>query len=98
MSYYRVVYSSHTSLRVLLLIMLYILKLLSKIVVKLIYNEFESRRERTKNVSVQKSNSNPVGLNLQTHMQSVPITTCYEFESRSWRGVLDTTLYVIVCQ
>ena len=78
--------------------MLYILKLLSKIVVKLIYNEFEPRRERTKNVSVQKSNSNPVGLNLQTHMQSVPITTCYEFESRSWRGVLDTTLYVIVCQ
>ena len=66
--------------------------------VKLIYNEFEPRRERTKNVSVQKSNSNPVGLNLQTHMQSVPITTCYEFESRSWRGVLDTTLYVIVCQ
>jgi hypothetical protein len=37
--------------------------------VKLIYNEFESHRERTKNVSVQKSNSNPVGLNLQTHMQ-----------------------------
>jgi hypothetical protein len=53
---------------------------------------------RSKNVSVQKSNSNPVGLNLQTHMQSVPITTCYEFESPSWRGVLDTTLYVIVCQ
>ena len=56
-------------------------------------------RERTKNVSVQKPNHNSVGLGLQTlSMQSIPITTCCEFESSSWRGVHDTTLYVIVCQ
>ena len=32
-------------------------------------------------------------LDLELHMQSVPITTeSYEFESRSWRGVRDTIL------
>jgi hypothetical protein len=31
-------------------------------------------------------------------MQSVPITTMREFEPRSWRGVLDTTLCDKVCQ
>jgi hypothetical protein len=35
---------------------------------------------------------------LQLPMQSVPITTnVVEFESRSWRGVLDTTISDEVC-
>ena len=39
-------------------------------------------------------------LDLQLHMQSVPITTkvVIKFEPRSWRGVLDTTLCDKVCQ
>jgi len=38
-------------------------------------------------------------LELQLPMQFVSITTSrYEFESRSWRGVLDTTLCDKVCQ
>ena len=36
-------------------------------------------------------------LDLQLPVQSVPIITC-EFERRSWRGVLDTTLCDKVCQ
>ena len=38
-------------------------------------------------------------VDLQLHMQSVPITTkIVRIESRSWRGVLDTTLCDKVCQ
>jgi hypothetical protein len=37
-------------------------------------------------------------LDLQLPMQSVPITTKVEFESRSLRGVIDTTLCDKVCQ
>ena len=37
-------------------------------------------------------------LDLQLPVQSVPITTSVVSESRSWRGVLDTTLCDKVCQ
>jgi len=37
------------------------------------------------------------GRDLQLSMQSVPITTS-EFEPRSWRDVLDTTLCDTFCQ
>jgi hypothetical protein len=36
-------------------------------------------------------------LDLQLPMQSVHITTNVQFEPRSWRGVLDTTLCDKVC-
>ena len=35
---------------------------------------------------------------LQLPMQSVPITKSCEFESCSWQGVHDATLYDEVCQ